>query len=196
MSDVLIISSIMLRRGRSGTLAINSSYDRVPRRTKGKEAARVFSPLSAMHAGVVSERSLRRRHQPARRAMAIDRAAARLGRGYSSGKSPPRMLSSSELIERCGKVEKRYDDGELIGVDHPYGFCSRRVQVCRATACSAVTWFAVLRNFELIKNGPSASKNRWGRFFCLPPQPRCACGEPLAVALPTDWRQRFAGLPT
>src|SRR6266849_1219576 len=55
MSDVLIIPSIMLRRGRSGTAAINSSYDWVPRRTKRKEAARgfrlsIFLALGAMHA--------------------------------------------------------------------------------------------------------------------------------------------------
>jgi hypothetical protein len=28
----------------------------------------------------------------------------------------------------------------------------------RATACSAVTWFAVLRNFELMKNSPAWAK--------------------------------------
>jgi hypothetical protein len=39
--------------------------------------------------------------------------------------------------------------------------------VGRAAACGAVTWFAVLRNFELTKNGPSVGKNRWGRFFLL-----------------------------
>jgi hypothetical protein len=54
MWDVLIIRSMMLRRGRSGTAAINSSYDWVPRRTKRKEAARGcslrnFSALGAMH---------------------------------------------------------------------------------------------------------------------------------------------------
>jgi hypothetical protein len=42
MSDVLIIRSIMPRRGRNGTAAIDSSYDWVPRRTKRKEAARGF----------------------------------------------------------------------------------------------------------------------------------------------------------
>jgi hypothetical protein len=37
----------------------------------------------------------------------------------------------------------------------------------RAAACGAVTWFAVLRNFELTRNGPSVGKNRWGRFLLL-----------------------------
>jgi hypothetical protein len=55
MSDVLTIPSIMLRRGRSGTAVVNSSYDWVPRRIKRKEAARGFglsnfSALGAMHA--------------------------------------------------------------------------------------------------------------------------------------------------
>jgi hypothetical protein len=40
----------------------------------------------------------------------------------------------------------------------------------RAAACGAVTWFAVLRNFELT-NDPSVGKNRWGRFFCLTASP-------------------------
>src|SRR5260370_27418662 len=42
MSDVLTIPSIMLRRGRSGTAVVNSSYDLVARRIKKKEAARRF----------------------------------------------------------------------------------------------------------------------------------------------------------
>src|ERR1700692_4676503 len=42
MSDVLIVRSIMLRRGRSGTAAINSSYDGVPRRTKRKKLPAFF----------------------------------------------------------------------------------------------------------------------------------------------------------
>jgi hypothetical protein len=28
----------------------------------------------------------------------------------------------------------------------------------RAAACGAITWFAVLRNFELMKNGPGVGK--------------------------------------
>jgi hypothetical protein len=55
----------------------------------------------------------------------------------------------------------------------------------RAAACGAVTWFAVLRNFELMKNGPSVGKNRWSRFFCLSPQPSCVVGgQALAIAPP------------
>jgi hypothetical protein len=57
--------------------------------------------------------------------------------------------------------------------------------VGRAAACGAVTWFAVLRNFELTKNDPRLGKNRWSRFFCLPPQPSCVVGgQALAIAPP------------
>jgi hypothetical protein len=42
-------------------------------------------------------------------------------------KDPP----EADQFAHCGHRKKRYDGGELIGVDHPYGFCNRRVQVCR-----------------------------------------------------------------
>jgi hypothetical protein len=49
---------------------------------------------------------------------------------------------------------------------------------------SAVTWFAVLCYFELMKNGPpSMGKNRWGRFFFLPSQTSgLACQALLLIA--------------
>jgi hypothetical protein len=50
---------------------------------------------------------------------------------------------------------------------------------------SAVTWFAVLCYFELMKKGPSMGKNRWGRFFCLPSQTSgLACQALLLIAAP------------
>jgi hypothetical protein len=69
----------------------------------------------------------------------------------------------------------------------------------------SVVWAATLAAlllgslFFVISNGRKTAQpgqNRWGRFFCLPPQPPCMCGEPLAVALPTDRRRRFTDHPT
>jgi hypothetical protein len=53
----------------------------------------------------------------------------------------------------------------------------------RAAACGAVNWFDVIRNFELMKNGPSLGKNRWAVSFAYRLN-RLVCGEPLAVAPP------------